>query len=90
MRDNKSLTHTRWNCKYHIVFATEIPTKNILWREASGNRENTARIVRMERCNDYRSRSMPGSYSHAGGDTTENECGQFYGVSQGKKQFDHT
>ncbi|EIE4922973.1 IS200/IS605 family transposase, partial [Salmonella enterica] len=21
MRDEKSLAHTRWNCKYHIVFA---------------------------------------------------------------------
>lgn len=21
MNDNKSLAHTRWNCKYHIVFA---------------------------------------------------------------------
>ncbi|MBI0232700.1 IS200/IS605 family transposase, partial [Yersinia pestis subsp. pestis] len=20
MRDEKSLAHTRWNCKYHIVF----------------------------------------------------------------------
>ncbi|PLS73339.1 IS200/IS605 family transposase, partial [Salmonella enterica subsp. enterica serovar Typhimurium] len=22
MGDEKSLAHTRWNCKYHIVFAT--------------------------------------------------------------------
>ena len=21
MKDNKSLSHTKWNCKYHIVFA---------------------------------------------------------------------
>ncbi len=21
MSDNKSLAHTKWNCKYHIVFA---------------------------------------------------------------------
>ncbi|ECI3595792.1 IS200/IS605 family transposase, partial [Salmonella enterica subsp. enterica] len=23
MGDEKSLAHTRWNCKYHIVFATK-------------------------------------------------------------------
>ncbi|MCF2958687.1 IS200/IS605 family transposase, partial [Yersinia pestis subsp. pestis] len=23
MRDEKSLAHTRWNCKYHIVFVND-------------------------------------------------------------------
>ncbi|OQB20271.1 MAG: Transposase IS200 like protein [Firmicutes bacterium ADurb.Bin182] len=23
MNDNKSLAHTKWNCKYHIVFAPQ-------------------------------------------------------------------
>ena len=27
MSDNKSLTHTRWNCKYHIVFAPKYRRK---------------------------------------------------------------
>ena len=74
----------------HYSICTEIPAKNILWRNASGNRENLARIVRMEGCNDYRSRSVPGPYPHAGRDSAENECGKLYGISQGKKQFDHT
>ncbi|MBV6817706.1 IS200/IS605 family transposase, partial [Rahnella sp. PD12R] len=27
MRDEKSLAHTRWNCKYHIVFAPKYRRK---------------------------------------------------------------
>ncbi len=29
--DDKSLAHTRWNCKYHIVFP-EVSTKSDLWK----------------------------------------------------------
>ncbi|HBM9804380.1 TPA: IS200/IS605 family transposase, partial [Escherichia coli] len=25
MGNEKSLAHTRWNCKYHIVFCAKIP-----------------------------------------------------------------
>ena len=25
MNDNNSLAHTKWNCKYHIVFAPNVP-----------------------------------------------------------------
>jgi len=27
MRDNASLAHTQWNCKYHIVFVPNIGDK---------------------------------------------------------------
>ena len=29
MKDNNSLAHTRWNCKYHIVFAPKYRRKEI-------------------------------------------------------------
>ena len=28
--DVKSLAHTKWNCKYHVVFAPEISKESIL------------------------------------------------------------
>ena len=34
--DNKSLSHTRWKCQYHIVFIPKIPKEGIVW-------ENTQR-----------------------------------------------
>ncbi|XAT42896.1 transposase [Yersinia pestis] len=32
MRDEKSLAHTRWNCKYHIVFAPKY-RRQVFYRE---------------------------------------------------------
>ena len=32
MNDNKSLAHSSWNCKYHIVFAPKYRRK-VLYRE---------------------------------------------------------
>ena len=31
MRDYKSLTHTHWNCKYHVVFIPKKKTQRYLW-----------------------------------------------------------
>ena len=33
-----SLSHTKWNCKYHIVFAPKYRRKNFLWAEKIRNR----------------------------------------------------
>ena len=46
MDDTKSLAHTKWNCKYHIVFATKYRRKVIY-----GNlKEDIGKILR-ELCN---------------------------------------
>ena len=42
MSDNKSLAHTRWNCKYHIVFAPKYRRK-IFYGE---KREEIGKILR--------------------------------------------
>ena len=39
--------------------------------------------MRMEKGGDHRGRGMPQPYSYAGRDTTEDECFQFCGFSQG-------
>ena len=43
----------------------EISAQSIFRREAQRDRENTAAVVRMEKGDDPRGGSMPGSYSHA-------------------------
>ncbi len=43
MNDTNSLTHTRWNCKYHIVFAPKYRRK-IFYRE---KRMEVGKILRM-------------------------------------------
>ena len=41
MNDNRSLAHTRWNCKYHIVFAPKY--RRIFYGE---KREEIGKILR--------------------------------------------
>lgn len=60
MNDVNSLSHTKWNCKYHIVFAPGVSPEGILWREAARDRRNIEDIVQLEKDKDSRSRGMPG------------------------------
>ena len=43
--------------------------------------------MRMERRNDNRSRSVPGSYPHAGRDTAQDECIKLHGILKGKSSL---
>ena len=40
-----SLAHTRWNCKYHVVFIPKYQHKNNIWEITRRNRKNTETIV---------------------------------------------
>ena len=40
MNDINSLSHTKWNCKYHIVICTKVPAQSLLQRKENRNREN--------------------------------------------------
>ncbi len=62
MNDINSLSHTKWNCKCHIVFAPKFRRK-VLWREESRNREGITAAMRMERGKDNRGRSVSGSHT---------------------------
>ncbi len=57
MNDINSLAHSKWNCKYHIVFCTQVSEKSILRSKKIRDRSNSTRIVQMERCK-YRSREF--------------------------------
>ncbi len=46
MGNTKKLAHTKWNCKYHIVFAPKY-RRQIFYREKSYRREVT-KIMRMK------------------------------------------
>ena len=47
---NNSLAHTKWNCKYHIVFAPKYRRKVFFLRKANGNKGDTETIMQMEKC----------------------------------------
>jgi hypothetical protein len=65
-----SLAHTKWNCKYHIVFAPKYRRKSILCRKTRCGKENIKTIMPMERRRNNRGRSMSGSYTYVGEHTT--------------------
>ena len=83
-----SLSHTRWNCKYHIVFAPKYHREGILPRKESSNRKNTAAVMGVERGKDHRSGSVPQPYPSVCGDTAEDLGVALYGVSEREKQYD--
>ena len=33
LNDVNSLSHSKWNCKYHMFFCTKVSKKSVLWRE---------------------------------------------------------
>ncbi|AIN14432.1 transposase IS200 like family protein [Yersinia pseudotuberculosis] len=87
MRDEKSLAHTRWNCKYHIVFAPKY-RRQVFYREkrrAIGSilrklcEWKNVNILEAEYC---------GSHPYASGDPAQDECLGIYGVPEGKEQSD--
>ena len=47
MHDIKSLSHTKWKCKYHMVFGLKFRRKVFLAGKVNGNRENTGTAKRM-------------------------------------------
>ena len=59
---------------------------HLVSREESGNRENTAAAMRMERDKNHRSGSVPQPYPPVCGDTAENLSVALYGVSEREKQ----
>mgnify|MGYP001071114425 FL=1 len=83
MNDNNSLAHTKWNCKYHIVFAPKYRRKLFYGK----NRKEIGGILRQ--LSEWKGvKIVEAEHPHAGGNPTENECGGIHRISQREKQFD--
>lgn len=70
MNDVKSLSHTSWNCKYHIVFAPKYRRKVFF----EGKRLEIIGKILRELCNwnnNNRSRSMSRPCTYANRNTTK-------------------
>ena len=59
----ESLSHTTWECKYHIVFALKFSKTGNIWKFKTGDRINNKRIMCKKRSGYIRSRSMQRSYT---------------------------
>ena len=81
-----SLAHTKWNCKYHIVFAPKYRRK--VFYEEKRSKRNHKNVMPMERCRDNRRRNMPGSHTFTSKYTSKDEYIGVYGIFKREKQFD--
>ena len=88
MDDIKSLSHSKYRCKYHIVFAPKYRRQIIYKKDKSGRRKNTKRAERKKRSKDHRGGMLPGSYPYASGNTAALKCSKFHGIPERKKQPD--
>ena len=88
MGDEKSLAHTRWNCKYHIVFAPKYRRKAFYGekRLAIGSilrklcEWKNVRILEAECCADHIHMLVA--------NPTQNKRIRLYGISEREKQSD--
>ena len=60
----KSLAHTRWNCKYHIVFAPKY-RRQVFYGEKKRAIGEILQVVRMEGCKNSGGRMLPRPHPHA-------------------------
>ena len=89
--DNGSLSHTKWNWKYHIVFAPKY-RRQVVYRQIKADigryRKDNQAAMRDEESGNHRGRSMPGSYPYVSEHTAKYQCIAVCGISKGKKYID--
>ena len=85
MNDINSLAHTKWNCKYHIVFAPKYRRK-VFYGEHKEDWKDPSQVVRVEGRKHCGSRSLPRPHTYACRDTTKIFRVAVHGISQRKKR----
>ena len=87
--DINSLSHSKWNCKYHIVFAPKYRRRAIygqikkdigaILRQLCEFKE--VKLVSGEMCKDH--------VTYISRNTTKNKCSKFYGIFKRKKYVEN-
>lgn len=80
-----SLAHTKWNCKYHIVFAPKYRRKIFYEEKKIGDNGYIKNNMRMERSRNNRGRSMSRSCTSVVKYPAQNERFVFRRILKRKK-----
>ena len=86
MNDMHMFSHSTWNCKKSSGVCPRVSPQSILRGEMIRNRTNAKEIVQMERSKCSGGGSVSGSYTYVGRDTTKDQCGRIYEISESEKQ----
>lgn len=82
MNDNNSLSHSKWNCKYHIVFAPKY-RRQVIYGKIKADIGRILRTLCEQKKSEYnRGRSVPRPYSYACGNTSKFKRVTVYGISE--------
>ncbi len=65
MNDSNSLAHTKWNCKYHIVFAPKYRRQVIYGKLKAEIGQILRKLCEQKEIEINRSECMPRPYTHA-------------------------
>ena len=80
-----SLVHIKWNCKYHIVFASKYRRKVFFEEKRSEIREILRKLCQWKGAEIIEGRSMSGSYTHVCKHPAQNERCEIHGVFEREK-----
>lgn len=88
MNDTSCLSHTKWNCKYHIVFAPKYRRQAIYSKIKADIGKIIRKLCEVKKGRDFGSERLPRPYSPIGKNTAKYKCCTVYGVSQGQEFAD--
>ncbi len=69
MNGTNSLSHTKMELQISHRICTEVQKKSLLQRKKTGSGRNPKNTLRVEKDQNHKGRSMPGSCAYAGGNT---------------------
>lgn len=82
-----SLAHTKWNCKYHIVFSSKYRRKVFFEDKKEDIREIIRTLCKWKGVDIIEGGNMPGSHPPAAEYTTKDKRIGLYGILKGQKQL---
>ena len=85
MKDMHSLSHTKWNCKYHVVFAPEYRRKVFYGDKRLEIGAILRQLCEWKGVNIIKAEVCPDHVHMLLEVPPENECIDIYGISKGEK-----
>lgn len=82
--DINSLAHTKWNCKYHIVFAPKYRRK-IIYGQLKRDIANILSMLCKRKGVKIVEAEVPGLHTYVSRDSTKHKCVKFCRVFKRKK-----
>ena len=86
--DSASLSHTKWNCKYHIVFAPKYRRQEIYGRIKQDIGQILRKLCEAKNVEILEAEACPGSYPYVGEHPAELERIAVHGILEREKFAD--